>query len=82
PRYYLIDFGQVRRYDPADGVLRGADKMAPEHCNLEAPTERDLFLTDIFYLENMPREHFSDVRLDFLRLLVEDMIKESPSERP
>lgn len=47
---------------PNEWVLRGADKMAPEHCNLEAPTERDLFLTDIFYLENMPREHFSDVR--------------------
>ncbi|KAK0239349.1 hypothetical protein EDD85DRAFT_1003614 [Armillaria nabsnona] len=96
PRYYLIDFGHARRYDPADSIpnewiLRGADKTAPKHCNPEAPMECNPFPTDIFYLGNMFREHILDTKehcnptrigLDFLRPLVEDIVKENPSGRP
>jgi hypothetical protein len=64
PRYYLIDFGLSRRYtsrDALDEPLRGGDKSAPEHrvgrrCNP--------FRTDIYYLGNLVREHFVQVRPD------------------
>ncbi len=66
PRYYLIDFGHARRYDPADGIpsepiLRGADRTAPEHSKPVAPFECNPFPTDIYYLGNMLREYFLDV---------------------
>ncbi|PBK71978.1 hypothetical protein ARMSODRAFT_1016965 [Armillaria solidipes] len=95
PRYYLIDFGHSRRYDPADSIpherdLRVGDKSAPEHCN---PDELlcNPFPTDIYYLGNLLREYFLDTKnychptrigLDFLRSLVEDIVKENPSDRP
>ncbi|SJL18168.1 uncharacterized protein ARMOST_21744 [Armillaria ostoyae] len=96
PRYYLIDFGHARRYDPADGIpsepiLRGADRTAPEHSKPVATFECNPFPTDIYYLGNMLREYFLDTKahcnptrigLDFLRPLVTDMVKENPSERP
>ncbi len=65
PRYYIIDFGHSRRYDPADGipherVLRGGDKSAPGHRN---PDDLlcNTFPTDIYYLGNLLREYFLDV---------------------
>ncbi|KAK0497815.1 hypothetical protein EDD18DRAFT_120909 [Armillaria luteobubalina] len=95
PRYFLIDFGHSRRYDPADGiphesVLRGGDKSAPEHRNFDA-LPCNPFPTDIYYLGNLLREYFLDTKkycnptrigLDFLRPLVEDMVKENPCDRP
>ncbi|SJL08455.1 uncharacterized protein ARMOST_11819 [Armillaria ostoyae] len=95
PRYFLIDFGHSRRYDPADGtphewVLRGGDKTAPEHRNPDA-LQCNPFPTDIYYLGNLLREYFLDTKnycnptrigLDFLRPLVEDMVKENPYDRP
>ncbi len=64
PRYFLIDFGHSRRYDPADGiphewVLRGGDKTAPEHRNPDA-LQCNPFPTDIYYLGNLLREYFLD----------------------
>lgn len=96
PRYYLIDFGHARRYDPADGIpneaiIRGGDKTAPEHCHPDPSLACNPFPTDIYYLGNLLREYFLDTKehcnptrigLDFLRPLVEDMVKENPSERP
>ncbi|KAK0435676.1 hypothetical protein EV421DRAFT_1716548, partial [Armillaria borealis] len=95
PRYYLIDFGHARRYDPADGIpheriILGGDRTAPEHCKPDASFACNPFPTDIYYLGNMLREYFLDVGhcnptrigLDFLRPLVSDMVKENPSERP
>ena len=63
-RYLLIDFGHSRRYDlskgpPLDEPLRGADKSAPEHQN---GTLCDPFPTDVYYLGNMIRENYSQVR--------------------
>lgn len=73
PRYYLLDFGLSRVYDPALGppqedIIRGGDKSAPEHqgdnmsCNP--------FPTDIYYFGNMFEASFPDpnVRRDRLGL--------------
>ncbi|KAK0436958.1 hypothetical protein EV421DRAFT_1830286, partial [Armillaria borealis] len=68
PRYYLMILDML-------WILRGADKTAPGHCNPEAPMECIPFPTDIYYLG-------CTIGLDFLRPLVEDMVKENPSERP
>ncbi|SJL11205.1 uncharacterized protein ARMOST_14608 [Armillaria ostoyae] len=95
PRYHLIDFGHSRRYDPADGipherVLQGGDKSALEHRNSDELLCNP-FPTDIYYLGNLVREYFLDTKnychptrigLGFLRSLVEDMVKENPSDRP
>jgi hypothetical protein len=66
PRYLLIDFGISRRYQaedrpPSEGIIRGADKTPPEHQgDVDAC---DPFPTDIYYLGNMVREEFTQVRL-------------------
>jgi hypothetical protein len=64
PRYLLIDFGLSRQYDPAKGPplekpLRGGDKSAPEHRDMETPC--DPFPTDVYYLGNLVREDFIQV---------------------
>ncbi|KAI0041739.1 hypothetical protein FA95DRAFT_1683028 [Auriscalpium vulgare] len=86
-KYYFIDFGLSRRYDPAAGPpldepLQGGDKTAPEHrdqSNLCNP-----FFTDIYYLGNLIRERFLYKRLgfEFVEPLVADMIQEDPEKRP
>ena len=63
-RYLLIDFGHSRRYDsskgsPLDEPLRGGDKSAPEHKN---GTLCDPFPTDVYYLGNLVRENYLQVR--------------------
>ena len=63
PRYYLIDFGLSRRYhsrDALDDPLRGGDKSAPEHMRVGRCNP---FRTDIYYLGNLVRTHFMQVRL-------------------
>jgi hypothetical protein len=63
PRYYLIDFGLSRQYltrKALDVPLRGGDKTAPEHQN---PTRCNPFYTDIYYLGNLVRQEFIQVRL-------------------
>jgi hypothetical protein len=64
-RYLLIDMGLSRQYDPANGPplekpLRGGDKSAPEHQDLQTPC--DPFPTDVYYLGNLVREQFIQVR--------------------
>ena len=66
PRYFLIDLGLSRKYDPANGPplevpLRGGDKSAPEHQVRETPC--NTFPTDIFYLGNFVREDYIQVRI-------------------
>ncbi|KAI0299141.1 hypothetical protein B0F90DRAFT_1729481 [Multifurca ochricompacta] len=66
PRYLLIDFGLSRRYDPDNGPpldkpLRGGDKSAPEHRDRDTPCNP--FPTDIYYIGNLVREQFAQVRL-------------------
>ena len=63
-RYFLIDFGLSRRYDPANGPpldvpLRGGDKSAPEHQ--DRVTRHNPFPTDVYYLGNLVREDFMQV---------------------
>jgi hypothetical protein len=71
PRYFLIDFGLSRLYDPKNGpprdyALRGGDKSAPEHrdrtklCNP--------FPTDVYYLGNLVREDYIQVRTPYFFL--------------
>jgi hypothetical protein len=64
PRYFLIDLGLSRQYDPANGPpleipLRGGDKSAPEHRDMETPCNP--FPTDVYYLGNLVREDYGQV---------------------
>lgn len=68
PRYFFIDFGLSIRYDPGDTVhleqpIRGGDKTAPEHTGDNYYVPCDPFPTDIYYLGNLIREHFVQVRI-------------------
>ncbi|KAJ6464798.1 kinase-like domain-containing protein [Mycena vitilis] len=97
PRYYIIDFGLSRRYDPKDGLpfedtIRGGDKSAPEYnyfaCNP--------FPTDIYVLGNLLKTQFlySTHRSErewaplehkswrFLKPLIRDMTLRDPVTRP
>ena len=67
-RYHLIDFGLSRLYDPANGPpldrpLRGGDKSAPEHQDGKTPCNP--FPTDVYYLGNLAREDYMQVRILF-----------------
>ena len=64
PRYFLIDLGLSRKYDPANGPpleipLRGGDKSAPEHRDMATPCNP--FPTDVYYLGNLVREGYMQV---------------------
>lgn len=65
PRYYFIDFGISRQYNPQDippsePIIQGGDKTVPEHKDLSASC--DPFPTDVYYLGNMIRRDFLQVR--------------------
>ena len=64
-RYLLIDFGLSRRYDPANGPpldqpIHGGDKSAPELQ--DGKTQYNPFPTDVYYLGNLVRENYMQVR--------------------
>ncbi|KAF8471469.1 kinase-like domain-containing protein [Russula ochroleuca] len=87
PRYFLIDLGLSRQYDPANGPpleepLRGGDKSAPEHRNMETPCNP--FPTDVYYLGNLVREDYIQKYhgFEFMKPLVADMVQEDPMKRP
>jgi hypothetical protein len=72
PKYFLIDFGLSRRYDPKDGPplelpIHGGDKTVPEFQEEGYDKPSDPFVTDIYYLGNMIKENFLDVRLSPFR---------------
>lgn len=86
-KYYFIDFGLSRRYNPANGPpreypIRGGDRTVPEFRDLEEPC--DPFPTDIYYIGNMIREDFLQTfrGLDFMTSLVSDMVQDDPTQRP
>ncbi|KAJ6516594.1 hypothetical protein C8R47DRAFT_1172841 [Mycena vitilis] len=62
-KYYFIDFGLSRQYDPTKGppfledVIRGGDKSVPEFA-IPGNFSCDPFPTDIYYLANLIRRHF------------------------
>ncbi|KAI0041042.1 hypothetical protein FA95DRAFT_1549155 [Auriscalpium vulgare] len=89
PRYYLIDFGLSRYYDPArgtplDAAVRGGDKSVPEFRDYPDCPPHNPFPTDIYYLGNMLRTDFLQKYYGFEWLddLVADMCHEDPSMRP
>lgn len=86
PKYYLIDFGISRRYEPGHGPIleppiHGGDKSVPEFAT-SAPC--DPFATDIYYLGNFIREGLlKDFNgCDFIKPLITDMVQDDPSKRP
>lgn len=65
-RYFFIDFGLSRRHNPAKGPPRswpiwGADRTVPEFHKSLDPC--DPFPTDVYYLGNVIKTVFLDVRL-------------------
>lgn len=65
-KYYLTDFGISRKYKPSDAPfledpIRGGDKSVPEF-QLEVIRPCDPFPTDIYYLGNVIRQYFLEVR--------------------
>ncbi|KAF7351406.1 Protein kinase domain-containing protein [Mycena sanguinolenta] len=95
PRYYLIDFGLSRRYDPSKGpplerVVPGGGRNPPEYSG----TECNPFPADIYFLGNLLKHHFirSDpstssggdchAPLQFLKPLADDMTHKDPAMRP
>ncbi|GBE80574.1 predicted protein [Sparassis crispa] len=86
-RYYFIDFGLSRKYNPDDGPPRedpiwGGDKTVPEFQTSDDPC--DPFPTDIYYLGNMIREDFLQplFGVEFMKPLVDDMVQDDPARRP
>ena len=62
PVYYLIGFGWSRRYisrDVTDEPLRGGDQSVPEH---RSKARCNPFQTDIYYIGNLVRHEFMEVR--------------------
>jgi hypothetical protein len=72
PKYYFIDFGLSRRYDPREAnpleyPIFGGDKTVPEFQN-NADVPVNPFPTDVYYLGNVIKEEFMDVG-DYTKLL-------------
>ncbi|KAH9920121.1 uncharacterized protein B0H18DRAFT_881238 [Fomitopsis serialis] len=66
PKYYHIDFGLSRKYDPDNGPPRelpifGGDKNVPEFQGDGYDKPADPFRTDIYYLGSFIREGFLEV---------------------
>lgn len=67
PRYYLIDFGISHQFDSNDTNLLimpiiGGDRTAPELQGRGEGIPRDPFPTDIYYLGNVFKQGFLEVR--------------------
>jgi hypothetical protein len=72
-KYFLIDFGLSRRYNPEDRpVLEppgwGGDRTVPEFLNSEGPC--DPFPVDVYCLGNVIRQHFIEVCVQLLRIFI------------
>ncbi|KAI0796158.1 kinase-like domain-containing protein [Abortiporus biennis] len=87
PKYYLIDFGLSRQYDPditspRELPIVGGDKSVPEFRTGLEPM--DPFPTDVYYLGNVIRVDFLQRYhgMEFIKPLVEDMVQDEPSKRP
>ncbi|KAJ7665948.1 kinase-like domain-containing protein [Mycena polygramma] len=95
PRYYLIDFGLSRRYDPSKGpplerVVSCEDRNPPEYSG----TECNPFPADIYCLGNLLKRHFirsdpscssggdNHMPMQFLKPLADEMTHKDPAMRP
>ena len=68
PKYYWIDFGLSRKYDPAAGPrqelpILGGDKTVPEHQGSLYDVPCDPMPTDVYFVGSMIREYFLDVSM-------------------
>ncbi|KIJ37024.1 hypothetical protein M422DRAFT_232015 [Sphaerobolus stellatus SS14] len=86
PKYYFIDYGISRRYDPQAGILWEppifcADLSPPE---LQAAVPYNPFPTDVYYIGDVVRIHFIRrySNFDFMSELVDEMTHDTPSTRP
>ena len=66
-KYYFVDFGHARRYNPEDTnplevPILGGDKTVPEFQN-DRETPRNPFHTDVYYMGNLIRREFVEVRM-------------------
>jgi hypothetical protein len=63
-KYYYIDFGISRQYQdnesPLEYPIRGGDRSVPEFSEPEIP--RNPFPTDIYYIGNLIKQEFLQVR--------------------
>ncbi|KAL4249019.1 hypothetical protein ABKN59_007335 [Abortiporus biennis] len=89
-KYYFIDFGLLRMYDPADGEplevpIFGGDKTVPEF-NVNPYDPLNPFPTDVYYLGNFIRRMIARGSVSngfgFLTPLITRMIQNDPSQRP
>ena len=73
-KYYLIDFGLSRMYNPGDGepqeipIRGGGDKTVPEFQGRGEFKPCNPFPTDIYYIGNLVREDFLQVSFSCLVL--------------
>ncbi|KAL6303560.1 kinase-like domain-containing protein [Sparassis latifolia] len=88
-KYYLVDFGLSRKYNPDDGPpeelpILGGDKSAPEFQGEGYDVASDPFPTDIYYLGNVILQDFlwKYYGLEFMNGLVADMVQQEPKKRP
>ncbi|EGN92940.1 hypothetical protein SERLA73DRAFT_64928 [Serpula lacrymans var. lacrymans S7.3] len=87
PKYFFIDFGISRRYDPGDEAhmedpIWGGDKTVPEFQTSVDP--QNPYYTDVYYLGNVIREDFIEGKIgfEFMIPLVTDMVQDDPAKRP
>lgn len=69
-KYYITDFGLSRRYrpgekDPLEHIIVGGDRTAPEFKN-NPSIPINPFPIDVYYLGNMIRMYFMEVRVPSL----------------
>ncbi|KAJ7060964.1 kinase-like domain-containing protein [Mycena amicta] len=87
PRYYLIDFGLSRQYDPTKGppleaVTEGTHSYLPEYAN--GTGSYNPFPADIYTLGTLLKRHFlqKHAPLQFLAPLADAMTHKNPAMRP
>ncbi|RDB25502.1 hypothetical protein Hypma_007510 [Hypsizygus marmoreus] len=93
-KYYLVDFGLSRLYNPEDAPHLeiggwGGDKTVPEF-QAHDDSLCDPFAMDVYCIANIVRQNFLEGRnhirakkgFDFMRELIADMTNDDPSARP
>jgi hypothetical protein len=71
PKYYFIDFGISRQYNPAnelpfEALIEGGNRTVPEFQGNGATTLCDLFPTDVYYIGNLIRIHvYKNLKIGF-----------------
>jgi len=88
-KYFFIDFGLARRYDPEEGPPRelpihGGDRTVPEFEGTGYDEPYDPFPTDVYYLGNLIRQDFVQKYhgMKFMETLIADMTQKDPTKRP